>query len=68
MTTKKNKNQRGCRNQSSKELHKSCFNCEKCQYIGEGDHLCEVSMTLVTDDWETTEDFYHCGGKEFVER
>ena len=65
MSRKKPKNQQGGRNQSS---NKSCFECDKCQYIGDGDHLCEVSMTLVTDDWEVTDDFYHCGGKEFVER
>ena len=46
---------------------KCCFDCANCMYIGEGDHLCDVNMELITDDWEPTEMFYHCGGKEFVE-
>ena len=47
---------------------KTCFDCANCQYICEGDHICDVNMELVTDDWEITEMFYHCGGKEFVEK
>ena len=47
---------------------KFCFECANCQYIGEGDHICDVNMEIITDDWEPTDMFYHCGGKEFIER
>ena len=46
---------------------KCCFECAHCQYIGEGDHICDVNMEIITDDWEPTDMFYHCGGKEFIE-
>lgn len=47
---------------------KCCFECANCQYIGEGDHICDVNMEIIIDEWEPTDMFYHCGGKEFIER
>ena len=29
--------------------------CPNCQYIGEGDSLCEETMEIVLADWEPTE-------------
>lgn len=31
--------------------------CPNCQYIGEGDSICDVNMTIVLDDWAPTDDF-----------
>lgn len=31
--------------------------CPNCQYIGEGDSICDVTMAIVLDDWTPTEDF-----------
>lgn len=31
--------------------------CPNCQYIGEGDSICEVTQEIVLEDWEPTEDF-----------
>lgn len=53
--------------QEQSEAVKRCFECGNCQYIGEGDHICDLNMELITDDWEPTDMFYHCGGKDFVE-
>lgn len=50
------------------ELVSNCFNCENCQYIGEGDHVCDIHQVGVICEWEVTEDFYYCCGKDFVER
>ena len=47
---------------------KCCFECDHCLYIGEGDHICDVNNEVITSDWEPTEKFYCCGGKEFEER
>ena len=46
---------------------KCCFECDHCQYIGEGDHICDVNMEIIVCEWEPTDMFYHCGGKEFIE-
>ena len=56
------------KHRSNKEQVKCCFECANCQYIGEGDHICDVNMEIIVDEWEPTEMFYHCGGKEFTER
>lgn len=31
--------------------------CPNCQYIGEGDSICDVNMAIVLDDWVPTDDF-----------
>ena len=44
---------------------KCCHNCTHCLYVGEGDSVCDEDYTLVLDDWEPTDDYYNCGGKNF---
>lgn len=31
--------------------------CPNCQYIGEGDSICDITMNVVLEDWVPTEDF-----------
>jgi len=31
--------------------------CDNCQYIGEGDSLCDATGNIVLSDWEATDDF-----------
>ena len=40
------------KSQGQPKLVKCCFDCANCMYIGEVDHLCDVNMELITDDWE----------------
>lgn len=47
------------------ELNRNCYNCNHCQYIGEGDCICDMSNDIVIADWEPSEDFNSCKGKEF---
>lgn len=34
--------------------------CDCCQYIGDGDFLCDRHQTIVVSDWEPTKDFMIC--------
>jgi hypothetical protein len=34
--------------------------CSCCQYIGEGDFVCDKYMEIVVSDWEPTEDYLLC--------
>lgn len=34
--------------------------CHCCQYIGDGDFLCDEHQTIVVSDWEPTEDYMCC--------
>ena len=34
--------------------------CDCCQYIGDGDFVCDKHQTIVVSDWEPTEDFMIC--------
>lgn len=34
--------------------------CDCCQYIGEGDFLCDKHMEIVVSDWEPTENHLMC--------
>ena len=45
----------------------NCFNCNNCTYVGDGDHICDMTLDLVIVEWEPTEDFYICNGKDFEE-
>lgn len=45
---------------------KCCYDGDHCIYIGDGDHLCDVDNEIVVNDWEPTEEFYHCVGKDFT--
>jgi hypothetical protein len=47
------------------ELNKNCFNCNHCQYIGEGGYICDMSNDVVIEDWQPAEDFNICKGKDF---
>lgn len=38
--------------------------CDCCQYIGEGDFLCDKLMELVVEDWEPTEHYRTCGEED----
>lgn len=35
--------------------------CPNCQYIGEGDSLCDVLQEIVLDNWSPTEHFMGVG-------
>lgn len=34
--------------------------CDCCQYIGEGDFLCDKHMEIVVSDWEPTANYLIC--------
>lgn len=34
--------------------------CDCCQYLGEGDFLCDKHMEIVVADWKPTENFMTC--------
>ena len=34
--------------------------CDCCQYIGEGDFLCDQHMEIVVSDWTPTENYLMC--------
>ena len=47
----------------------SCYRCEHCEYIGEGDHICtrheeDPDRAVVISDWEPTENYMQCKRKE----
>lgn len=54
----------GKRKKSEMEL-RNCFNCEHRTYIGEGDHICDMSNDIVIEDWMPADDFYQCNGKYY---
>ena len=38
--------------------------CPYCQYIGEGDFLCDKHMEIVVSDWEPTESYLMCQNQD----
>lgn len=41
--------------------------CDHCQYIGEGDFVCDVDPAehrFVMEDWSPTEHYLHCQSAE----
>ncbi len=38
--------------------------CDCCQYIGEGDFLCNKHMEIVVSDWEPTESYLMCQNQD----
>ena len=36
--------------------------CDCCQYIGEGDFLCDKHMEIVVSNWMPTENYLMCKG------
>lgn len=47
------------------ENSRNCYNCNNCEYIGEGGYMCSINNDIVIEDWQPTEDYRSCGGKEF---
>ena len=45
----------------------SCFECDKANYICEGDFLCDAydDSPIVISDWVPTSDYFKCGGKYY---
>jgi len=45
-----------------KKKEKTCdpSTCDYCQYIGEGDFLCDKYLEVVVEDWEPNENFLMC--------
>lgn len=43
-----------------KRKHKICYDCENCQYIGEGDSICDLTFEIVLADWTPTGNFMQC--------
>lgn len=42
-----------------------CFECCKATYIGDGGYMCDVSDEIVIDDFEPTDNYFSCDGKNF---
>ena len=38
--------------------------CDCCQYIGEGDFLCDKHMEIVVSDWAPTESYLMCQNQD----
>lgn len=49
-----------------KKKEKTCDpgTCDYCQYIGEGDFLCDKYLEVVVEDWEPTKNFLMCAKKK----
>ena len=39
---------------------RNCTECANCQYLGEGDFLCDVRMKLVITDWDLSTSVRPC--------
>lgn len=53
--------------QRNKHPKGDCFNCNNCQYYGEGDSYCDYEEPLfVIEDWYPTEEFMWCKGKHWT--
>jgi len=51
------------------KLDLTCYRCEHCEYIGDGDHICkkheeDPDRAIVISDWEPTENYMQCKRKE----
>lgn len=45
-------------------MTESCFNCDHCLYICEGDYICDLDNSLIIEDFsDPTEDFFFCDGE-----
>ena len=47
---------------------KNCYTCDHCIYVGDGGYWCEVCTYIVVEDWEPTEEFNFCEGKDFEDK
>lgn len=50
------------------EKEKTCHNCEHCLYVGDGGYYCDVCTYIVVEDWQPTEEFLFCEGKDFEQK
>lgn len=50
-----------------KNVNKCCETCQHFLPIGEGDHICEESLSMVVSEYEPTEEYFCCGGGKWVE-
>lgn len=55
------------RKRNPKDRLKNCHCCDHCIYVGEGGYMCDVHNEIVIDDFEPTEEFYMCNGKDFLQ-
>lgn len=55
---KKKRNNKNCTPKPKKFCDPGVCDC--CQYIGEGDFLCDKHMEIVVSDWEPTESYLVC--------
>ena len=47
------------------ENSRNCYNCNNCEYIGEGGYMCSMNNDIVIEEWQPTEDYRSCKGKDF---
>ena len=47
-------------------VKRNCFYCDKCEYLGEGDYVCDEEQEIVVSSFEPTEAFLVCKGRKFV--
>lgn len=53
---------------NDKPSEQMCETCANCLPIGEGDHICDVSIpVMVIESYAPTDDYYCCGGKHWEE-
>ena len=53
------------RKRKNPDYPQNCYVCEHCVYVGEGGYICDMSNDVVIEDWQPTDDFYCCDGKDF---
>lgn len=47
----------------------TCETCENCLACGEGDHVCDAGVgKVVIVDYEPSDDYLWCGGRNYKER
>lgn len=52
-------------NKCHPDCDRNCYNCNNCEYIGEGGYMCSMNNDIIIEDWQPTEDFNSCNGKDF---
>ena len=60
MESKKRKYQRKQNDPERKQRFCDPGACHCCQYIGDGDFICDEHQTTVVSDWEPTADYMIC--------
>lgn len=49
------------------ENGKNCYNCDNCLYVGEGGYICSQHNAIVLEEWQPTNQFCICEGKDFID-